>query len=81
MVALSETLELACQQIRAGQWDQARDLCCQVLKTDPHHSVAFHLLGIISHQTGKADIATDLICRAIDQNPHVPEYYVSLIHI
>ncbi len=78
MASVTATLNLARQQLGSGLFDHAEDLCRRVLEMDPDHPDAFHLLGLISQRTGKADIAADLINTAIALNPHAAEYYYNL---
>ena len=52
-----------------GRLAEAQAIYRQVLKIQPEHFDALHLLGVISYQTGNLLQAVDLIGRAIELNP------------
>jgi 2-polyprenyl-3-methyl-5-hydroxy-6-metoxy-1,4-benzoquinol methylase len=57
---------------QAGQLPQAENCYRKVLAIDPNHFEALHLLGVVSHQLGRSDLAAGLIAKAIalhDQDP------------
>jgi tetratricopeptide (TPR) repeat protein len=78
MTAISQALKLAVKHVNTGHLRQAENLCRQILYTDANHDEALHLLGLISHKTGKYDVAVDLIRKAIDYNPRSAEYHYNL---
>jgi tetratricopeptide (TPR) repeat protein len=63
---------------RAGNLARAGALYRRVLKLDPRHSDAMHLLGVIAGDSGQPDIAAALIAEAIRIRGPVPSYCASL---
>jgi tetratricopeptide (TPR) repeat protein len=60
---------LAVERQQAGDFQQAEQLCRQILQAEPRHAEALHLLGVLALQTGKHDAAIDLIRRALQLKP------------
>jgi tetratricopeptide (TPR) repeat protein len=56
-----------------GQLGQARLIYEQILKIEPHHFDALHLLGVLEHQIGNSRHAVELMDRAIKLRPDSPE--------
>jgi len=52
-----------------GQLDQARALYESVLKKQPKHFDALHMLGVLSYQSGKLERAASLLAKAIAIDP------------
>ncbi len=73
-----ETLNLALSFHRKGQREQAGSLYRKVLKKDPNHPDALHLLGMLSIQEGNNEEAVNLIRKAIRNNKQAPQYYTNL---
>ncbi len=74
----SQALNMAKQHHAAGQFPQAESIYKKILETNPNQPDALHLLGVLSHQVGKADIAVDLIGKAIVAKPDFPEAHNNL---
>ena len=53
----------------AGQLAEAETLYREILKAEPRHFHALHLLGVAAGQRGQAQEAVDLITRAIEIDP------------
>ena len=73
-----QAIELALQHHNAGRLSEAENIYKQVLRDDPNHPVALHLLGVISHQLGKNEAAVDLINKAISILPDYAQAYSNL---
>ena len=58
-----------------GQLALAQGLCQQVLKLQPNHFDALHLMGVIAAQTNNPLRAIELIGRAIETNPNSAAAY------
>tara|TARA_B100000315_G_scaffold104284_1_gene95542 strand:- start:13758 stop:15665 length:1908 start_codon:yes stop_codon:yes gene_type:complete len=54
---------------RAGNLARAESVYRQVLATDPEHSEALRLLGLLAHQTGNLEQASNLLSRATKAQP------------
>jgi preprotein translocase subunit SecG len=52
-----------------GQWDQAADLCAEVLRLDPRNLTAHSLLGDIYQDQGRPDQARHWFQLALELNP------------
>jgi Tfp pilus assembly protein PilF len=74
----AQLLDQALGHHRAGRLAQAEPLYREILAGDPTHSDAWHLLGLLAHQTGNHQAAGELISRAIAANGAVATYYNSL---
>ena len=78
MTPVPVMLTEALRHHRAGHLREAEQLYRQILKSDPHHSDALHLLGLLAYQIGRNDAAEDLIRRAIAFNGRVPAFHSDL---
>lgn len=72
MANIPEAMESAVQHHRAGRLPEAETIYRQVLATDPNHSGAWHLLGVIAHQVGRHDVAVTCLQEAIRLNATEP---------
>jgi predicted O-linked N-acetylglucosamine transferase (SPINDLY family) len=59
---------------RAGELAQAESLYQQVLKTNPKHADALHMLGVVYYQTNRAEQAVNSISQALAINPKDTDY-------
>jgi tetratricopeptide (TPR) repeat protein len=67
------------EQLQAqGELQKSEGLLRQILQNAPNFAPAIHLLGVIAHQSGKADMAMDLITKAIEINDQVPLFHANL---
>ena len=72
--SLNSQLDKALQYHNAGKFELAKELYHTILNQDPNHPDALHLLGVLTHQSGRHDRAVQLIDRAIYLNPSNPFY-------
>ena len=68
-MAIPQALQIAAQQIDAGQLQPAEAILRQILSKLPAHAEALHLMGVLTHQTGNSELAVDLIGKAIASQP------------
>jgi Flp pilus assembly protein TadD len=61
----TEALQKAVQFHQSGQLQQAEQIYRQILRFEPQHADALHLLGLIAHQVGQHDSALRHIGDAI----------------
>lgn len=61
----------ALAEMRGGRKSQARDICQHLLKADPAHANALHLLGVIERESGRPERAVELIRSSIARKPGV----------
>ena len=74
----SNTLETAFESHRAGDLGRAEAICRDLLRVDPRHADALHLLGVVAFQRDEKVAAADYIGQAIDADRRRPEYHNSL---
>lgn len=70
-IALNEAVALH----RAANFAAAESAYRDILRRDPAHADARHLLGVAMHQTGRHEAAADAIRRAIAVRDDRPDYY------
>ncbi len=73
-----EAIVTAAEHQRAGQLRQAERIYKRILKGQPDNADALHLLGVLSHQVGKNDVAVALIGKAIQSNPTKAFFFTNL---
>jgi protein O-GlcNAc transferase len=66
---------------RSGQLAEAETIYRRILKDDPNHSDALHLLGVLASQANRHDLAVQLIHQAIAISPNNALYYNNLGHV
>lgn len=75
---LAEAVRRAEAHRARGELAQAEDLCRQVLKTEPAHAGALHLLGIVLHQKGDLPAAIEAVRRAVAAAGGLALYHMNL---
>ena len=65
MATISEAFSIAVQHHQAGRLQTAEQIYRQILAADPDQAQAWHLLGVIAHQTGRHQAAIDCIQHSI----------------
>ncbi|OHB85874.1 MAG: hypothetical protein A2V98_10680 [Planctomycetes bacterium RBG_16_64_12] len=78
MATVLETLTIAVKHHQAGEFERAEQIYGEVLRVDPNHADALHLLGVIAHQVGQHQRAVDRIRRAIQSNPNAAAFHSNL---
>ncbi len=68
----------ALQFHQSGQLDRAKGIYESIIKRNPNHSDALHLLGVLFHQKGDHAFAAALIKLAIRNRPQIPAFYDNL---
>ncbi|MGD0463665.1 MAG: tetratricopeptide repeat protein [Tepidisphaeraceae bacterium] len=77
---INQALKTATKHHRSGRLKEAERIYLRILKRNPNHADALHLLGILATQTGEPDVAVELINRAIAVKPAVADFYDDLGH-
>src|SRR5687768_16590813 len=77
-LSLDEAIRVALDHHQQGRLREAETIYREILKTQPNHFDALHLLGLVARQTGHPDAAIDLTTRAISINPHVAAVWSDL---
>ncbi len=73
-VTIGEALALH----QAGDLQRAAIAYQQILASDPTHSDALHLSGVIAHQQGQNEQAVELIQRAVALQPEQATFHSNL---
>ena len=63
---------------QSSRLQQAEQIYCRILQSDPNHPEALHLLGLIAFRTGRLDQAGDLISKAIANDTSKAPYCFNL---
>mgnify|MGYP001339937026 FL=1 len=75
----------ALNNFQNGKINEAKEICEEILKSEPNNFNAYYLLGVIAFQTKNYIKSDDLISKAIEINPKNSEFYnfkgIALIHI
>lgn len=72
--SVSELMQQAIARHGRGALDDASRLYNHVLRREPEHCDALHLLGVVAHQQGRDEDAVALISRAIARSPAAPAF-------
>jgi Flp pilus assembly protein TadD len=78
MARIAEIFTDAFRRHHAGHLQDAEQGYRQVLQLNPHHSDAWHLLGVIALQDGRQTLAVDWISTAIGINDNEAVYHANL---
>ena len=78
MDTVSEIFAAAFQHHQAGRIQLADATCRQVVALEPQHPAAWHLLGLISRDTGNHDFAIECLQRALQLDPDNPAAHNNL---
>ena len=70
-------LGVAMAKHQEGQLAEAEHMYRQVLRWEPNHPDAYHLLGLLAAQLNRPEDALPLFEHAIALNPTVPEYHAN----
>ena len=69
-VTSQEQVSQAIALHQQGRLGEAKEMYESILKVNPMHFDALHLLGIVAAQSKNPQLAADLMARAIDINPN-----------
>lgn len=75
-MSIEEAIGRAYAHWNAGQTDQAEQLCQRVLAAWPGQADALHLMGLMAHAHGNADLALDYVRQSCTA-PRAPALYFS----
>lgn len=77
-MTVADTLHAAIAHHQAGRLDAAAEGYALVLRLQPKHPDALHLMGLVEHKRGNGDLAVDCIRRALRFNPKWAEVHANL---
>src|SRR5688572_6365303 len=72
-----QVLQEALAAHSSGDLARAEATYQQILSLDPRHAVAWNLLGIVAHQTGRHDQALQHVGRALQLKPADPDFHAN----
>ena len=78
MFTIGEAFEQAVRFHKSGNLGQAESLYREIIKANPSHAQATHLLGILARQTGQLQAAEALLKRAIALAPNATAFHFNL---
>lgn len=78
MASITETYVTALKHHQSGEIDRAEGLYREILRVDPQHADANHLLGVAAHQRNQNELAVEYIGKAIALNSSVAAYHSNL---
>src|SRR5262249_12130985 len=64
-----------------GEFAEAERVYRDLLEQDPGNADAWHLLGMLAHDTGQPETALAYVARAIQLRPHISYYHSNLGNI
>lgn len=68
----------AARSLRSHKWRKAERLCRQVLRIDPNHATAVHLLGLAAYRGGHVFDAVSLLRRSVELDESQPWWWFNL---
>jgi len=78
VVNIDNKLQAAFEYFQKGNLEQAELACKDILQLQPDNSDVLHLLGVISYQQGKHDLAVQYINKSIEVDPCNASAYYNL---
>lgn len=72
------SIQSAFENYQAGNFEEAENICREILNVQPGDTEVLHLLGLISHKLGNYDSALENIKKAIKLNPNDADAYYDL---
>lgn len=78
MPSIAESLQEAVGAHQSGDLSRAETIYRDIVRVDPNHADALHLLGLAAHQKDQHATAVDYISRAIQSNDAFAPYYGNL---
>jgi predicted O-linked N-acetylglucosamine transferase (SPINDLY family) len=77
-MTLQQQFESGVSHHQAGRFVEAEAIYRQILRQNPNHAEALHLLGVLAAQVGRLDAAVELIRRSIRLQPELAEAHCNL---
>jgi len=72
---ISQLIQTGFEHHRSGRLREAEAIYRSILKQQPGHPDALHLLGVMAHQIGRNETAVELIENAIKANPNEADFF------
>eukprot|EP00913_Durusdinium_trenchii_P035248 g32978.t1 len=78
MSSIAESLQVAVTAHQAGDLPKAETIYHEIIRIDPQHADALHLLGVVANARNQHSDAVGFISRAIESNGGFAPYYGNL---
>ena len=75
---IAELLANGANHHKKGELQKAEAHYATILKNEPGHGDANHLMGLLAKQVGNLDMAKEFLARAVKSNPKQPQYRTNL---
>jgi tetratricopeptide (TPR) repeat protein len=69
VIDIEKLFDSALAAYEQGRFDEAEELCRQVLAAEPGDTLALHLLGVVAGRTGRIVLGIDLLREAVGLEP------------
>jgi tetratricopeptide (TPR) repeat protein len=69
VTSIQQALQTAGVHLQRGEWQQAEQVCLEILKLDPDQVEALHRLAAIAAQTGRGDRAIEYLRAVLRRQP------------
>jgi predicted O-linked N-acetylglucosamine transferase (SPINDLY family) len=77
-VSVAAQFDRAIAEFQSGRVERAAAICNDVVRAQPGHAGALHVLGILAAQSGSTGVAADYFQRALLIEPHDPSIACNL---
>jgi len=77
-ISPAEALRIGQKLFQAKRYEESEAACRKMLQAEPQNPIALHLLGLVTHQTGRNSLAVELLRHAIALKPDVPDFHNNL---
>ena len=77
MASDNSLIEQAIENYQLGDFNQAAQICHELIKVDPNDYEALHLLGIILHEAGLNTQAADILKQALENKKDTLQNFVN----
>lgn len=77
-LSVAEALALAFRQYQESDFAGAEGWLRQILQAAPRHAPALHLLGVVTHQSGKTELGAQLVQQAVELAPDEGQFHANL---
>ena len=80
-ISINEALNQAIVAQKTGDFQRAETYYTAILKKEPYHPDVNHNMGVLTYTIGKVESAIEFFEKAIENNPNIPQYWLSYINI
>lgn len=77
-LSVADAFALAFRLYQESDFPRAEGWLRQVLQAAPRHAPALHLLGVVTHQSGKTELGAQLLQQAVELAPGEGQFHANL---